>query len=115
MKFLKLVVFNWSLPVVYSSIPTIYPVKADIKPTPAWPVCDAGDLATVTTNPPHGYTDADATFIWVTIYLVLAIFWALSAVPLLLGEQEEYFDLRMTILRLCGQQIRSGIKENEKL
>ncbi len=99
MKFLKLVVFNWSLPVVYSSIPTIYPVKSDIKPTPAWPVCDAGDLATVTTNPPHGYTDADATFIWVTIYLVLAIFWALSAVPLLLGEQEEYFVLHMTILR----------------
>lgn len=57
-----------------------------VKPTPAWPDCTAREGATVTSKG-HGYTDPEATFIWITVYMVIAVIWMLTAVPLLLGEQ----------------------------
>ncbi len=59
------------------------------KPTPEWPACNNLNVPDIDPSAGHDYTDPEATFIWIVVYMVLAILWGLSAVPLVLGESTE--------------------------
>jgi len=54
----------------------------ETRPGPIWVDSESCLLQT---SPYHDYTNADATFVWVTVYLVIDIFWGLSAALLFPG------------------------------